>query len=353
MPERDGSRLQDRDRHLMGPRLERVLVTGGFGFLGRHLLETLTRGSPELAVTAVDLQPAPARALPGVRYVGGVDILDPRSIRAAVAGYDAVIHLAGLVSFRYADRHRLFEVNQVGTRNVAQACATEGVGRLIHVSSVAALGFNDREDEPADEALRFDWRRGKNKHYMLSKRAAEGELAHASAAGVAVAIANPGLMYGPSNRMNLQLFRAIRAGRLSLLPPGGTNVVDVRDVAVGLRLLLLTGARDEQFILGGHNLRLSEVLRTIARVLGAPLAARRISRRLHRPFHMAAMAGERALSSKLPLTSDNVDSAFRFRYFSSGKAARVLGWRARIPFARSVADEVDELRAEAALEGAG
>jgi dihydroflavonol-4-reductase len=328
----------------------RVLVTGGFGFLGRHLIdELLTLEGVE--IVASDLQGSPSLHRERVRYVGGVDILDPASIGEAVRGADAVIHLAGLVSFRASDRARLYEVNQIGTRRVAEACARARVRRLVHVSSVAALGYNDREDAPVDETHEFDWSSAQGKHYMLSKRAAEGELTAAATAGVSVVIANPGLMYGPGDRTNLGLFRAVWRKQLPVVFPGGTNVVDVRDVARGLRLMLTSGHRNERFILGGQNIRFTEIVRTMARVMGVSTAPLRAPLKLHATSYRTFQVIER-LSSRSVLTSDHVDSAFRFRYFSSAKAARLLGWRARIPFARTIADSLAEMRSAGLLTGA-
>jgi dihydroflavonol-4-reductase len=328
----------------------RVLVTGGFGFLGRHLVDELLPLSG-VDVVASDLQGSPAVRREGVTYVGGVNILDPASIGQAVVGADAVIHLAGLVSFRVADRARLYEVNQVGTRNVAEACARARTSRLVHVSSVAALGFNDREDAPIDETYEFDWALARGKHYMLSKRAAEAELAAASRAGVSVAIVHPGLLYGPGDRTNTGLFQAVWRERLPVVFPGGTNIVDVRDVARGLKLLLASHHTRERFILGGYNVRFTEIVRTMARVMRVSTSPRRAPLRLHGTSYRAFQVIER-LSRQPVLTSDHVDSAYRFRYFSSAKAARLLGWRARIPFARTIADSVAELQAAGLLRGA-
>jgi dihydroflavonol-4-reductase len=328
----------------------RVLVTGGFGFLGRHLIDELL-ALDGVEIVATDLQGSPSLRRARVCYVGGVNILDPSSIGEAAQGADAVIHLAGLVSFRAADRARLYEVNQVGTRNVAEACARARIRRLVHVSSVAALGYNDREDAPVGETHEFDWSRAQGKHYMLSKRAAEAELAAAASAGVSVMIANPGLMYGPGDRTNLGLFKAVWRERLPVVFPGGTNVVDARDVARGLSLMLTSSHQSERFILGGQNIRFTEIVRTMARVMHVSTAPLRAPLRLRGTSYRTFKVIER-LSSRSALTSDHVDSAFRFRYFSSAKAARLLGWRARIPFARTIADSVQEMRASGLLTGA-
>ena len=333
--------------------MKRVVITGGFGFLGRHLIEELSAKSPELQLTAVDLQATPPHRREGVRYLGGVDIGNPESLEEAFRGADGVLHLAGLVSFWSGDRDRLFEINQVGTRNVATACVRARVRRLVHVSSVAAVGFNDREDEPANEDLEFDWNLAANKHYMLSKRASEQELRTAADAGIGVCIGAPGLMYGPGDRTNLPLFRAVQSGRMAFVPPGGTNVVDVRDVAAGLRLLLLSDVRDERFILGGHNLRFTEIVRTIAAALRRSGEARRLPLRLHSPARMAARAFELLWPRRPPVASDLVDSSFRFRYFASHKAARTLGWRSRIPFPRTIADTAAQMFRDGALQPSG
>jgi dihydroflavonol-4-reductase len=101
--------------------------------------------------------------------------------------------------------------------------------------------------------------------------------------------------------------------------------------------------RGERFILGGHNLRFTEIVRTISREVGVPVAPRIVPRGLYVPFRVAATAFERLSPGKPALTSDHVDSAFRFRYFSSAKAAKTLGWRVRIPFAQTVADAIVEM----------
>lgn len=334
--------------------MKKIVVTGGFGFLGRHLLAELGAKSPELAIRAIDLQAAPPAApQAGVEYVGNVDIGSVDALTRAFEGADAVVHLAALVSFWSGDRDRLFRVNQLGTRNVVEASIRTRVKRLVHVSSVAAIGFTDREDEPADEELDFDWASVADKHYMLSKRASELELRNAIRAGISVSIANPGLLYGPGDRTNLPLFRAVSEGRMPVVPPGGTNVVDVRDVAEGLRLLLLSGERKERFILGGHNLRFSEIVRTIAGVLSSNVSPRRLPRFLRAPLYATVRAIESVRSSRPSLTADHLDSSFRFRYFSSRKAAQRLGWRPQIPFERTIADAAAELVRSGHLSRAG
>jgi len=103
--------------------MTRVLITGGFGFLARHVVAELRSLAPAPALTCADVCDEPALRRPGVSYRGGVDVRDERAVAAVREGQDVVLHLAGLVSFSHRDRERHFAVNQMGTRNVARACA--------------------------------------------------------------------------------------------------------------------------------------------------------------------------------------------------------------------------------------
>lgn len=334
--------------------MERVLITGGAGFLGRHLVPLIAGRLGGRGVRALDiLEPRPSFLPDDVAYLGGIDILDGEALEEAFRGVEAVVHLAGLVSFRRADRARLFALNEVGSRKVARACLSAGVGRLVHISSVAAVGFNNREHDPADESLPFDWGRVRSKYYMRSKRAGERALRDAAAAGLSVVIANPGAMHGPGNRQFAALFEGLQQGRLRFVPPGGTNVVDVRDVAEGLYRLLLSDARNERFILGAHNLRYSEIVGTMARCLGAREEYRVLPSLLHRPLTASIEALERLCPHRLSFGSDLTDSWFQFRYFTSRKAERRLGWRPRFSFEETTRDCIREMIAAGILRPPG
>ncbi|HOY99656.1 MAG TPA: NAD-dependent epimerase/dehydratase family protein, partial [Candidatus Aminicenantes bacterium] len=130
----------------------RLLVTGATGFVGAVLVPRLLDKYGPAAVSAFVL---PGDRIPdswagrGVRIHEG-DIADAAAVRAAVTGRTQVVHLAGVISYWKGDRERLFRVNRDGARVVGEACLETGVQRLVHLSSVGAVGFH-KNGRPADE----------------------------------------------------------------------------------------------------------------------------------------------------------------------------------------------------------
>lgn len=322
-----------------------VTITGGAGFLGRHLVHQLRQRRPDLKVRVADLlRERPADLDPAAEYFGAANVCDAGSLRQSFAGADAVVHLAGLVSFWRSDRDRLYAINRDGTRIVLEACAAAGVRRLVHVSTAAAIGFTSDPDHPVSETLAFDWKRVAKKDYMCSKLAGELTLADADRLGVSAVIANPASMYGPGDVTNThRLFQAVQRGVIKAVPPGGNNVADVRDVADGLDRLLHDDVRNERFILGGHNLSFRQVNAILADTLGVPRARRVIPFALRGPLCAVVRLAERVPGRPAMIAADDLEAGFLFRYYSSAKAEQRLGWPPRRPFEQTVRDAADFL----------
>jgi dihydroflavonol-4-reductase len=328
-----------------------VAITGGAGFLGTHLVPLIRARCPDTRIQVTDALPSRPAGFDAAVTYARADVLDLPSLVAAFQGVEAVVHLAGLVSFWRVDRDRLFAINRDGTRNVLRACARAGVRRLVHVSSAAAIGFTNNPHQPVAESLAFDWSVVPHKHYMLSKRAGELELADADRYGVSAVIANPASMYGPGDTRNThRLFRALQRGVVRAVPPGGNNVVDVRDVAEALYRLISSDTRNERFILGGHNLTFVEINLTIARVLGVAPPPWRIPGAWRRPLCGAVRLAERLPGRPAMIAADDLESAFYFRYYSSAKAAQALGWTARYTFEQTARDAATFLVSQGLLD---
>jgi dihydroflavonol-4-reductase len=334
--------------------LVRVLVTGGAGFLGQYLVAQLHQGGHEVSI--IDLRPSP-HSITDVssscaRVVYGIDITRPGELCEHFADIDVVFHLAGIVSFWRKHAELLFRVNGEGTEQVCLAARQAGVRRLIHISSVAAVGYNERGDEPIDESHSFDWSRVRHKHYMYSKHLAELAVQRACEQGLDAVIVNPGLMWGPGDRLNSEkLIRRVLARKMTACPPGGTNIVDVRDVARTLPAFCEKGRPGERYILGGFNLPFREVCQVIADAAGVPGPARTLPRFSKPLLYWLAWLNEGLRRQPPPLTADNIDSAFRYRYFSSGKAAAEVGWQPVISFPELIRDSIAWLRDRGILEG--
>lgn len=331
--------------------MSRVLVTGSCGFLGQYLLPHLASAGHD--VLGVDLRSSVAPQFTtsdvSIEYQIGVDICHQDRMEALCKHVDAVIHLAGLVSFWRKDARRLYDINVGGTESVLRAAMKAGcVNTFVHVSSVAAVGFG-ANSEKVDEEFSFNWDKYLNKHYMHSKRQAEDAISALVSdnpqSPIRAVIASPGLMWGPGDLLNSRkLICAMRGRTIFTSPPGGTNVVDVRDIAAFLPKLLLQGYQLGRYILGGDNLSFLEISRAIAGSLNQQTRILILPQLLRLPLYAALACFELCTTSAPNLTSDNVDSAFRNRFFSSEKAIRELGWNRRYTFAQTIEDSVAWLR---------
>jgi dihydroflavonol-4-reductase len=335
--------------------MTRILVTGGSGFLGQYLVRNLAHAGHDVSV--IDLKPSLhvtndiAAFCSSVRY--GVDITKPDSLYGHLDGIDVVYHLAGLVSFWRRHENLLLQVNVHGTRNVLNEAMRAGVSRFVHVSSVAAIGCDETTDHDTllDETFDMDFSRAAHKHYMLSKHLAEKEVRQAESKGLNTVIVNPGLMWGPGDVVNsYKLIHRLSLQKVFACVPGGTNIVDVRDVANGLQKFVSQGESGARYILGGHNISFREACGAIARVLNVPPPSHIMPRFLKPFLYVGAALYENLCAGQPAFTSDHVDSAFMFRYFSSRKAAREIGWRPTTTFESTIFDTVAWLRGQGMLE---
>ena len=297
-----------------------ILVTGATGFLGGHLLDVLRREG-RTPVRALARSERGGEALAGTAAVVRGDVLDPESLRAAAGGCELIFHLAGLVSHRLKDRARLEAANVEGVRNLL--AAAEPGARIVHVSSVAAVGPARGADEPADERHEFP-PSAERYVYASTKRAGEQLALEAAAAGRDVVVANPGFLLGPGDVHRVSTWHVGRylAGTLRFTAPGGLSNVDARDVAAGLVALADRGRRGERYILTSRegNVSHREFFRRLADATG-------VRRRMLPLPKAAAVLASRAV--RWPVAPDEVQAAANWWFFDPGKAERELGFTTR------------------------
>jgi dihydroflavonol-4-reductase len=251
----------------------RVLVTGATGFLGSHVAANLDRVGCDVRVLVRSpgkLDAVPALSLAGVRdrldVVAG-DVTDPESCGRAARGCDAVVHAAALVALDARRAAEVMRTNVDGTRNVVRAALDAGASRVVYVSSVSVFGTKRRHvdlDSPLGEA------RGP---YSRSKVEAEKWVRAVRESGAPVTITYPGGIHGPDSP-TLTTGHGATIAWLRFPPrmPGGTCIVDVRDVAAMHTTLLGDDDPPARLMLPGHNLTWDELSAALTRVTGrAPL----------------------------------------------------------------------------------
>jgi dihydroflavonol-4-reductase len=311
-----------------------TLVTGASGFLGSHLVRALAERGDELRLLA--------RRRSNLEHLAGIefervtgDVTDRRAVRRAMKGVGRVFHVAGRTSLRTADREAVFEVNVRGTRVVLEEALAADVDRVVHTSSVGAIGVAHPR-RTADERTPF-----RIAHlgfaYVNSKHEAEAEAYRIGAQGLPVVIVNPSFAFGPDDPTgtSMQLVRRFLLGRIPVYVDGGLNIVDVRDVAAGMLLADQHGEPGERYILGGRNFTLDRLFADLARIAGVAPPPLKL------PGRVAIAGAEIAerLGMPIAVSVDEVRSATLWWTYSSAKAKRELGFEAR-PHEETLEDAV-------------
>jgi dihydroflavonol-4-reductase len=245
--------------------MRQALVTGGSGFIGQHLVTTLLAHGRRVRI--LDLRPP--RSATAVQYVQG-SILDPELLQAALDDVDEVYHLAGLPGMWTQRKDDFHAVNAQGTATVIAAARKRGVSRLLHCSTESIL-FRPSCTASAlaeDVSVTLDQMPGV---YTRSKMLGEQQALQAAASGFPVVIANPTMPIGPPNgnltppTLMLQYFLK---RRVQIYLDFIMNLVDVRDVAMGLLLAMERGQTGQRYILGGENISLKKLLAIVGVISG-------------------------------------------------------------------------------------
>ena len=253
----------------------KILVTGSTGFVGSHLCKALVKQGHR--VLAFHRASSTLRMLEGldVEHVIG-DLTQPETLDSAMAGIDVVFHTAALLGDR-DEPGRMFAVTVEGTRSLMQAARSAGVGRVIHTSSVAALGVPEKSllKPPVlslmDESHTWNYR-PEFWPYGYTKYLAELEVQKAVSRGLNAVIVNPAVVLGPGDvyRQSNSIIVQIAKKRIPGVVDGGLNVVHIEDVVAGHLAALTRGSKGARYILGGENLHNTEFVERIAAVAGVP-----------------------------------------------------------------------------------
>src|SRR5215468_9545781 len=248
--------------------MSRVAVTGASGLLGGNLAAELAAAGHQ--VVAIRRASTRTAHLDDVAIEWhDADLGSTAAMTRAFQGAACVFHCAAQVSVRRTVSPEMSATNVVGTANVIDAVRAAGVTRLVHTSSVVAVGLST-DGRPCDEtaAWNFD-REGLLDAYAITKHRAE-EAVHAARDRIDAVIVNPTYMFGPRDARpsSGKLIVDVVRGRVPGWTPGYNNFVDVRAVAGGMIAAWQRGRRGERYILGGHEMTYGDLMRKIAEVAG-------------------------------------------------------------------------------------
>jgi dihydroflavonol-4-reductase len=328
----------------------KVAITGASGLVGGNLATQLCeKGVTVRATRRGSTVVKHLEKLP-IEWVSA-ELSDTESLKRAFDGCDAVFHCAAQGSVVMKITPQIRAANVDGTANVISAVRAASVKRLIHCSTVGAVGLSV-DGKPCDENAKWNFPDyGLGDAYVTTKHLAE-ELVHAEIAkGLDAVIVNPTYMFGPldSKPSSGEMIVEIAKRRVPGWTPGMNNFVDVRDVTRGMQLAWEKGVKGERYILGGQNMSFKEIFELIAKVVGVKAPSMRA------PYALSRVIGwwgdlTAALTGAEPmLNSTKVLYGYTPRFiFSSEKSKQQLGYT-NAPLEQAIKDAFDWFKANGKL----
>ncbi len=319
-----------------------VFVTGGTGLLGGYVLrELLKRGEAVKALYRnhypVLLNPDEIKA---IEWIKG-DIFDTVLLQRICSEVDEVYHCAGLVSFNPSRKHDLMRVNVTGTANVVNACIAGGVKKLLHVSSVSALGRKRAGVTVTEDAK---WSEENNlSAYGKSKYYAELEVWRGISEGLNAVIVNPTIILGVGNwdYSSAATFKSAYE-EFPWYTEGISGFVDAGDVASIMAELMKSGITEEKFIISAENLSFRQVFNMMAKNFNKAAPKWKASRILTSLVWRWEKAKSLFTGKDPLLTKETAETARMKIYFDHSKLKKFLPGFSFRPLEESIAESCRE-----------
>ena len=306
----------------------KVFLTGSTGFVGSHVARAYAAQNAELCLlTRKTSNLAAIEDLPAEIIVG--DLRQPESLRPAIRGCDALVHVAADYRLWVRDPQQMYAANVEGTRDLLRIAREEGVAKVVYTSSVATMGFKSdgtivNEETPVTLADMIG-------HYKRSKFLGELEAIQAAKSGQHVMILNPTTPIGPGDAKPTPTGRIIVDFLNRKFPAyvdTGLNLVDVSEVARMHIVALERGTPGERYILGGENLTLKQILDRMSAITGLPSPKRKVPHAVAMGFAFFDETITGKIRGKEPrATVEAVRMGKKMMFASSAKAERELGFQ--------------------------
>ena len=257
-----------------------ILLTGANGLIGSYIARVLAQNGKQFKCLV--RQGADLSLLSDIQSKLNIvqgDILDILSLEKALEGVEVIIHCAAIVSFGQGLVDQMYKVNVEGTKNVVNEALKYNIKKLVYISSVAAIGRGNKNSLITEKSQWVD--NELNSEYAKTKYLAELEVWRGIEEGLNAVMVNPSIVLGPGDwtKSSTKIFKTVYDG-LKFYPTGKVNVVDVRDVARAVYLLMESEIKGQRFILSAYNLSYKSFLDKIAEAMQKPLPSIRLSKNL-------------------------------------------------------------------------
>jgi dihydroflavonol-4-reductase len=322
----------------------KILVTGGTGFLGTHLVRQLTEaGAKNIRVLATS-SPAWLAEL-GIETVTG-SITNTEDVARAVEGVTEIYHLAGRVSRDDGDAHDMYSIHVDGTRLLCDAAARAGVKTIVMASTSGTIAVREKNEgipdekgaQPVDIISRWPYYASK----LYQERVA---LERFNGADRRLVILNPSLLLGPGDERlsSTKVVLDFMARKINATPTGGLSFVDVRDAAAAFRAAMKDGRPGERYLLGSANWTFEKFFGRLERLTEVRAPRFTFPSRVAVAGSQLIHAFYKHWDKAPPVEPAAVEMAEYFWYLDSSKAERELNFSPRDP-GETLLDTVKYLR---------
>jgi nucleoside-diphosphate-sugar epimerase len=332
-----------------------VLVTGATGCLGALLTQRLLATGHDVAIFKRHGDPlgplTPLRRDLDIRFG---DVTDPAGVRRAMRGVGSVYHLAGVVAPFNRLARPMWEVNVLGAYHVASAALAEKVDRIVHTSSIAAIGY-PADNVIADESFAPAESVARNS-YSITKSHGETLVLSLATLGLDVVVVNPAAVLAPGGDPRFGwsgLVDAAARGRLRVMPGGGTAVCTAEDFVDGQVKAMSQGRSGQRYILSSANITYRELGRLIAAAVGVSPPVARVPDwvlRVAGRVNLAVAGLRRDPYRSSVIVPENVDLMTRTLFYDQSLAVHELGI-SQSPLAPAIQEMVRQHRGQSARSG--
>lgn len=307
-----------------------VLVTGGTGLVGSHVLYDLCKAGKKVRATKRDnsnienvkkvfsyYSDKSNQLFDSIEWVNA-DLMDVHFLSDVLEGISDVYHCAAMVSFDPNYRYEMMQTNIEGTANLVNAALLKGIRKFGHVSSIATIGNSEHIKIQTEELF---WKLSpEHSNYSISKYGAEREVWRAAEEGLDVVIVNPSLIIGPGNwtQSSSAFFETAYKG-LKYYTLGENGFVDVRDVSGLLITLMDSNIKNERYILNSENLSYRYFFDTLQKEFNKPPANIRVSKLMSNIAWRVEIVRNLFTGKSPRFTKETLNSSHKISHFSNTK----------------------------------